>query len=121
MKEEKLEKISKQNRREFLKVGGVATAAMLAHAAAPTQAHALPALPANPVTPTAMPTRNLGKTGYKVGIFSLGGQAALERRTTTTSPCPSSRTRARPRRQLHRHVVDLRRSRALERAVRRHR
>ena len=26
-----------------------------------------------------MPTRNLGKTGYKVGIFSLGGQAALER------------------------------------------
>ncbi len=25
-----------------------------------------------------MPTRNLGKTGYKVGIFSLGGQAALE-------------------------------------------
>jgi aryl-alcohol dehydrogenase-like predicted oxidoreductase len=27
----------------------------------------------------AMPTRNLGKTGYKVGIFSLGGQAALEK------------------------------------------
>jgi aryl-alcohol dehydrogenase-like predicted oxidoreductase len=26
-----------------------------------------------------MPTRNLGKTGYKVGIFSLGGQSALER------------------------------------------
>ena len=26
-----------------------------------------------------MPTRNLGKTGYKVGIFSLGGQAAIER------------------------------------------
>lgn len=26
-----------------------------------------------------MPTRNLGQTGYKVGIFSLGGQAALER------------------------------------------
>jgi aryl-alcohol dehydrogenase-like predicted oxidoreductase len=25
-----------------------------------------------------MPTRNLGKTGYKVGIFSLGGQASLE-------------------------------------------
>jgi hypothetical protein len=27
----------------------------------------------------AMPTRNLGKTGYKVGIFSLGGQASIER------------------------------------------
>ena len=26
-----------------------------------------------------MPTRNLGKTGYKVGIFSLGGQAAIEK------------------------------------------
>jgi aryl-alcohol dehydrogenase-like predicted oxidoreductase len=26
-----------------------------------------------------MPQRNLGRTGYKVGIFSLGGQAALER------------------------------------------
>lgn len=26
----------------------------------------------------AMPTRNLGKTGCRVGIFSLGGQAALE-------------------------------------------
>lgn len=26
-----------------------------------------------------MPTRNLGQTGYKVGLFSLGGQAALER------------------------------------------
>jgi aryl-alcohol dehydrogenase-like predicted oxidoreductase len=26
-----------------------------------------------------MPTRNLGRTGHKVAIFSLGGQAALER------------------------------------------
>jgi aryl-alcohol dehydrogenase-like predicted oxidoreductase len=32
----------------------------------------------NARTQAAMPTRNLGKTGYKVGIFSLGGQAALE-------------------------------------------
>ncbi len=79
MKEEKQEKKLQQNRREFLKTGGVATAAMLAHAAVPTAARALPALPTNPATPTAMPTRNLGKTGYKVGIFSLGGQAALER------------------------------------------
>ena len=38
----------------------------------------MPALPSNPLTPAAMPTRNLGKTGYKVGIFWLGGQAALE-------------------------------------------
>jgi aryl-alcohol dehydrogenase-like predicted oxidoreductase len=40
----------------------------------------MPALPVNARTQAAMPTRNLGKTGYKVGIFSLGGQAALERK-----------------------------------------
>ena len=34
--------------------------------------------PFNPVTFNAMPTRSLGKTGYKVGILSLGGQATLE-------------------------------------------
>ena len=39
----------------------------------------LPPLPVNARTQASMPTRNLGKTGYKVGIFSLGGQAALER------------------------------------------
>jgi aryl-alcohol dehydrogenase-like predicted oxidoreductase len=38
----------------------------------------LPPLPVNPKTPQAMPTRNLGKTGFQVGIFSLGGQAAIE-------------------------------------------
>jgi hypothetical protein len=26
-----------------------------------------------------MPTRNLGKTGFRVGVFSLGGQAAVEK------------------------------------------
>ncbi len=34
--------------------------------------------PFNPATAAAMPTRNLGRTGHAVGIFSLGGQAALE-------------------------------------------
>jgi len=71
----------KQGRREFLKAGGAVTAALLAPSAlAEADApKALPSLPSNPVTPTAMPTRNLGKTGYKVGIFSLGGQGSLER------------------------------------------
>jgi uncharacterized protein len=75
------EKLSghERGRRDFLKVGGAATAALLAPSAfAVTPNKALPALPSNPVTSKAMPTRNLGKTGYKVGIFSLGGQAALE-------------------------------------------
>jgi len=71
----------KHGRREFLKAGGAITAAALL---APAVLHAdtakaLPALPSNPRTPGAMPTRNLGKTGYKVGIFSLGGQASLEK------------------------------------------
>ena len=73
-----------QGRREFLKTGGAVTAALLAQTAIVESAMAettktLPALPSNPVTPNAMPTRNLGKTGYKVGIFSLGGQAVLEK------------------------------------------
>ena len=69
-----------QDRREFLKAGGAVTAAFLAPAALAAEApRTLPGLPLNPVTTGAMPTRNLGKTGYKVGIFSLGGQAALEK------------------------------------------
>lgn len=71
----------KQGRREFLKAGGAVTAALLAPSSLSVAetTKTLPALPSNPVTLTAMPTRNLGKTGYRVGIFSLGGQASLER------------------------------------------
>src|SRR5271166_3096577 len=67
------------NRRDFLKTSGAITAGLVAQAALPAAAATLPTLPSNPATPNAMPTRNLGKTGYRVGIFSLGGQAALER------------------------------------------
>jgi aryl-alcohol dehydrogenase-like predicted oxidoreductase len=69
---------SQSDRRTFLKSGGAVAAGLLASAAAPAGAAVLPAMPSNPRTLTAMPTRNLGKTGYKVGIFSLGGQAAIE-------------------------------------------
>ena len=71
----------RHGRREFLKAGGAVTAALLAPSAAlaTTPNKSLPALPSNPKTPEAMPTRNLGKTGYMVGIFSLGGQASLEK------------------------------------------
>ena len=68
-----------QGRRDFLKAGGAVTAALLAPVGMRADAtHTMPDLPENPRTMKAMPTRNLGKTGYKVGIFSLGGQAALE-------------------------------------------
>jgi len=38
-----------------------------------------PGGPFNARTFGAMPTRNLGKTGYRVGLFSLGGQATIEK------------------------------------------
>jgi len=67
-------------RREFLKlgvatVGGAAAGTSLGAGAALAAGRPLPQ---NPRTPSAMPTRNLGRTGYSVGIFSLGGQAAVE-------------------------------------------
>jgi len=68
------------DRRRFLKAGGAIAAGVISNGvvfAHPATA-AFP-LPANSNTLAAMPTRNLGKTGYKVGIFSLGGQAALEK------------------------------------------
>jgi aryl-alcohol dehydrogenase-like predicted oxidoreductase len=68
-----------QNRRDFMKASGAVTAALLAEAALPGPARALPDLPSNPATAGAMPTRNLGRTGFRVGVFSLGGQAAIER------------------------------------------
>ncbi len=69
-----------QSRRDFMKAGGAATAvALLAKTARPETVRTLPGLPENPRTASAMPMRNLGRTGYRVGIFSLGGQAALER------------------------------------------
>ena len=68
------------DRRQFLKTGGAVAAGLLAQGAVPARAATtLGPMPANPRTMAAMPTRNLGKTGYKVGIFSLGGQAAIEK------------------------------------------
>jgi aryl-alcohol dehydrogenase-like predicted oxidoreductase len=64
-------------RRTFLKFGGSAAVGFLGQNAIAQQTGTPPA-PKAPVA-LAMPTRNLGQTGYRVGIFSLGGQAALER------------------------------------------
>jgi len=74
----------KLNRRQFLGTT-VAGAAGVAMVSAPVIARAssIPDPPEgehpfNPRTFGAMPTNALGKTGYKVGILSLGGQAAIE-------------------------------------------
>lgn len=67
------------SRRQFLKTSGVAGAALVASGLVETtSATTMPGAPENPATASAMPTRNLGKTGYRVGLFSLGGQAAIE-------------------------------------------
>ena len=73
--------VNAQDRRNFLKTGGAMAAGLLIPAAGEASAAEQKAytLPFNPKTHNAMPTRNLGKTGYKVGIFSLGGQAAIEK------------------------------------------
>lgn len=68
-----------RERRTFLKAGG-ATVAGLFGSTATTVAQ-------TPQKPT-MPTRNLGRTGYKTGIFSLGGQAALERPNNEAAAVP---------------------------------
>ena len=73
----------KRGRRDFLKAGGVSVAAAVTHAMGST-AHADVGTQAPSATDARavqemMPTRNLGKTGFRVGIFGLGGQGALER------------------------------------------
>ena len=73
------------DRRNFLKAGGAAVASLLATTALSRTARAETADTSPAATPAdvviqqgALPTRNLGKTGYRVGIFSLGGQGSLE-------------------------------------------
>ncbi len=78
-------KTMKENldRRRFLGAGLTAAAATPAAfsqetgSAAPA-AKAGYSLPFNPRTQQAMPMHNLGRTGFKVGLLSLGGQATLE-------------------------------------------
>ena len=66
------------DRRQFL---GAGTAAALGITVGGVQAAEKPTNPIEPFnerTHLKMPVRNLGKTGYRVGIFSLGCQAAVE-------------------------------------------
>ena len=68
-------------RRNFLKVGGASIAAALTPSArgeSTDRAQVSPASRAE-VVQEMMPTRNLGKTGFRTGIFGLGGQGALEK------------------------------------------
>src|SRR6202046_3703613 len=73
-----------QNRRGFLKTGAASIAAGLSAGVIAASASGEVASTENsPAAARAiqdmMPTRNLGKTGFRVGIFGLGGQGALEK------------------------------------------
>jgi uncharacterized protein len=78
---------SSSNRRSFLKAGGIMGAALLGSTTLPGAASET-SPPSRSPAGDAMPTRNLGKTGYKVGIFSLGGQAALEKSNNEATAVP---------------------------------
>ncbi|MCM2249134.1 MAG: hypothetical protein NDI58_00925, partial [Geothrix sp.] len=73
-------------RRDLFKLGAATAAGLIAtrlgaaeDAEPVAMARPVPKAPFNPATATAMPTRNLGRTGLQVGLFSLGGQAAIEK------------------------------------------
>jgi aryl-alcohol dehydrogenase-like predicted oxidoreductase len=71
---------SRLPRRDLLKLGAAAAAGFVTgEIGARAGAAPLRAMPNNRVTAAAMPTRNLGRTGFRVGLFSLGGQAAIEK------------------------------------------
>ncbi len=66
-----------KGRRDFLKTSGAIAAGLIAEPIR-SEAQQAQAPLAAPRT-SAMPTRNLGRTGHRVGVFSLGGQSALEK------------------------------------------
>lgn len=74
------------SRRDLVRTGVTAAVSLSVGAAAGARAvipedtplTPSPAPPFNPRTHLHMPTRNLGKTGFRVGLFSLGGQATIE-------------------------------------------
>jgi len=80
---------SKMNRRNFLGSGLAAAATVTVGQSFAAEQGIKPVPvkknnenPFNERTYGAMPTHSLGKTGYKVGILSLGGQATLEMKGT---------------------------------------
>ena len=69
------------NRRDFLKASGATVAALLSQSLLSGRASAATGSPP-PAAPrlagAPMPTRNLGKTGFRVSLLGLGGQSTLE-------------------------------------------
>jgi len=80
---DEIEKQKKSGRRDFLTIGGLSVGANLVYTALPASVLAETtqeaAVSAAHAIQEMMPTRNLGRTGFRVGIFGLGGQGALEK------------------------------------------
>lgn len=78
------------NRRKFMGTAGLAAAASVTVGSSLAAENAKSGVPLkkndedpfNQRTYNAMPTRSFGKTGYKIGILSLGGQATIEMQGT---------------------------------------
>ena len=78
-----------RNRRGFLKTGAASLAAGLSAGVITSRASGEVMSKENSPAGAKgvqdmMPTRNLGKTGFRVGIFGLGGQGALEKANNET-------------------------------------
>ena len=69
----------KFSRRDFMKVSGAGTAGFVFGGVGPG---AMEARVQGSVSPPPMPERPLGKTGHNVRLFSLGGQATIEKPDT---------------------------------------
>ena len=69
---------SKFSRRDFMKVTGAGTAGFVLGG----KAQDAGASEVGPAAPPPMPERPLGKTGHNVRLFSLGGQATVEKPDT---------------------------------------
>jgi uncharacterized protein len=80
-----LDKTKALERRDFLKWGSAITAGLISQTALGTNT-SVQGIPGT--GPQSMPTRNLGRTGYQIPIFSLGGQAALEHANNETTAIP---------------------------------
>src|SRR5579863_10010459 len=85
--------VAKHNRRGFLKTGAASLAAGLSAGViasrAPGQVMSKENSPvATKAVQDMMPTRNLGKTGFRVSIFGLGGQGALEKTNNESLALP---------------------------------
>ena len=110
----------KHGRREFLKAGGAVTAALLAPSAA------WPITQKDAARAALEPGHARRHAHAQPGQDRLQGRHLFARRPGRAREAEQlrrrrahHRARARPRRQLPRHFVDLRRARSLERAIRR--